>query len=337
MADSKIEWTGRTWNPIRGCGIISPGCERCYAMNIAHRYSLPGMPFEGLTIRRKAGGARWTGEVREVPDKLDEPLSWKAPQTIFVNSMSDLFHESVSREYVAAVFGVMASCPQHTFQVLTKRAELMAALLIEVETGRVTEWGPHAGTPLPDVGWLEGRAWQHFSQAIPSRQKKAYRLAEAMPWPLPNVHLGVSVENLKHGLPRVEHLRRVPAAVRFLSVEPLLEPLGELDLSGIGWLIVGGESGPGARPMDLDWAADLVRQCKAAGVPCFVKQLGSVWAKKAKAKSAKGGDPNEWPEHLRVREFPKLTLAQAEAWSRAQDAAGKGAGARARAMFGGGR
>lgn len=221
MSDrSRIEWTDASWNPVRGCTRISPGCARCYAETFAERFrGVPGHPYEqGFDLRL-------------VPEKLAEPLRWRNPRRIFVNSMSDLFHADVSDEYIGAVVRVMQAANWHTYQVLTKRSERMRDLL--------------AG-PL----------------AVAAEQ--------------PHVWWGVSVENRRHGLPRIDHLRAAPAAVRFLSVEPLLEDLGVVDLRGIAWVIVGGESGHGARPMHPDWVRSLRDQCAAAGVPFFFKQWGGV-------------------------------------------------------------
>ena len=217
-ATSTIEWTDATWNPVRGCTKVSPGCARCYAATFAERFrGVPGHPYEqGFDLRL-------------VPGKLAEPLGWAKPKTIFVNSMSDLFHDGVPDDYIVQVARVMQQASWHTYQVLTKRSERMAELL-------------------------------------------RTRLAFAAE--LPHVWWGVSVENRKHGLPRVDVLRAAPAAVRFLSVEPLLEDLGCFDLTGIHWVIVGGESGHGARPMHEAWATGLRDQCVAAEVPFFFKQWG---------------------------------------------------------------
>ena len=221
MSDkSKIEWTDATWNPVRGCVKISPGCARCYAATFAERFrGVPGHPYEqGFDFRM-------------VPEKLAEPLRWKKSRMIFVNSMSDLFLDAVPDEYVVAVANVMHLANWHTFQVLTKRSERLRDMLA----------GPLA-----------------FAAADP------------------HIWWGVSVENRRHGLPRLEHLRSAPAAMRFLSVEPLLEDLGKIDLSGIHWVIVGGESGNGARPMEKAWVVNVRDQCRSAKVPFFFKQWGGV-------------------------------------------------------------
>jgi len=219
-AASTIEWTDSTWNPIRGCTKISPGCKHCYAETFAERFrGVPGHPYEqGFDLRL-------------VPEKLAEPLKWKTKRAIFVNSMSDLFHEEVPDDYIEQVARVMTSASWHTYQVLTKRADRLRDLL----SGRLA-----FAAPQRHIWW------------------------------------GVSVENRKDGLPRIDRLREAPAAVRFLSIEPLLEDLGPVNLTGIDWAIVGGESGPGARPIAKEWVEDIRTQCEAAGVPFFFKQWGGV-------------------------------------------------------------
>jgi len=218
--NSPIEWTDATWNPVRGCTKISPGCKHCYAETFAERFrGVKGHPYEqGFDLRL-------------VPEKLTEPFSWRSPKLVFVNSMSDLFQPGVPDEYVDAVSRVMATANWHTYQVLTKRSERLRELL--------------------------------------SGQLRFAAEREHIWW-------GVSVEDRKYGLPRIEHLRRAPAKVRFLSIEPLLEDIGEIDLSGIAWVIVGGESGPGARPMERDWVVSIRQQCRAQKVPFFFKQWGGV-------------------------------------------------------------
>lgn len=221
MSDrSAIEWTDATWNPVRGCTKVSPGCKHCYAETFAERWrGVPQHPYEqGF-------------DVRLVYEKLEEPVRWRRPRNIFVNSMSDLFQDEVPEEFVRRVFVTMQSASWHTYQVLTKRAERMSEVV--------------RGLPKDLVG-------------------------------LENVWLGVSVEDSTHGIPRIEVLRGIPAAVRFLSVEPLLEDLGSLDLRGIHWVIVGGESGPKARPMRAEWVAGIRDQCRANDVPFFFKQWGGV-------------------------------------------------------------
>jgi protein gp37 len=284
VGDTSIEWTDATWNPVRGCDKISPGCKHCYAETFAERFrGVPGHPYEqGFDLRM-------------APSQLPLPLTWQRPRKIFVNSMSDLFHKDLPREYVAAVFGVMALAPRHTFQVLTKRADVMLDFM---------RW---AGTHADPAQALIHSASTHLP---PKTMKRLAHISRV--WPLPNVWMGVSVEDRKYGLPRLDLLREVPAAVRFLSIEPLLEDLGTLDLRGIHWVIVGGESGPKARPCNVRWVRSIVQQCAEAGVPCFVKQLGAdpreAYGRLPDApmplKDPKGGDWDEWPEDLRVRQWP---------------------------------
>lgn len=217
---STIEWTDATWNPVRGCTKISPGCKHCYAETFAERWrGVPGHAYEqGFDLRL-------------VPEKLAEPLRWGTPKKIFVNSMSDLFQANVPDEYVVAVARVMEAAPWHTYQVLTKRSERMRDLL-----------------------------------------KTKLQFAAR----LPHIWWGVSVEDCKYGVPRIAHLREAPAAVRFLSVEPLLEDVGVLDLLGIHWVIVGGESGWKARPLERTWVTSIRDQCRRARVAFFFKQWGGV-------------------------------------------------------------
>lgn len=221
MSDhSRIEWTDATWNPVRGCTKISPGCAHCYAETFAERFrGVPGHPYEqGFDLRL-------------VPEKLADPLRWRHPKMVFANSMSDLFHDEVPDDYIVAVVEVMRRANWHTFQVLTKRSERLRKLLC----GRL-----RFAAELPHIWW------------------------------------GVSVENRKHGLPRVADLKAAPAGVRFLSIEPLIEDLGQIDLDGIAWVIVGGESGIGARPMKKAWVLAVRDQCHRSGVPFFFKQWGGV-------------------------------------------------------------
>jgi protein gp37 len=238
---TKIEWTDATWNPVRGCTKISPGCKHCYAERFAERFrGVLGHPFEqGF-------------ELTLVPNKLGEPLRWIEPRMIFVNSMSDLFHEDVPETYILRVAKTMHLARWHTYQVLTKRS-----------------------TRLRDM--LQGRLREVADEA--------------------HIWWGVSVENRKHGLPRIDDLQSAPAAVRFLSVEPLLEDLGKLPLEGISWVIVGGESGPGARPMKEDWVLSVREQCKAAGVAFFFKQWGGL-RKKLTGRRLQGRTHNEIPERI---------------------------------------
>lgn len=300
-ADSKIEWTDATWNPLRGCSRVSEGCRNCYAERIAARFNRPGDPYYGLAHRMRTG-PRWSGLVHFAETALREPLSWRRPRRVFVNSMSDLFHEKVPDEWLDRIFAVMAVCPRHTFQILTKRAARMRDYVGRVYDERhdltVKRFAPHI------TWWPKG--WPGFA------------------WPLPNVWLGVSAENQETADERIPDLLATPARVRFVSCEPLLE---RVDLKRgywltakeghIDWVIVGGESGPGARPMDLSWAYSILEQCHQARVPCFVKQLGAdprggaaFPAFKRWGAWGKGGDMEKWPLGLRVRKFPPLPQHQ---------------------------
>jgi len=307
---TSIAWTDSTWNPMRGCSRVSEGCRHCYAERMASRFSGPGMPYEGLTR-----DGRWTGMVRTVPDALEAPLRWTRRRRVFVNSMSDLFHENVSEADILAVFDVMRRAHNergHIFQVLTKRPARMLHVCERLHwTGNVLV----LDEPKPGI----------------------------MRRGLPGVWLGVSVEDQATAEERIPLLLQTPARVRFVSAEPLLGPLDlrrleddelgaqwdALDM-GIDWVIVGGESGPQARPCRLEWARSIVEQCRAAECSCFVKQLGSmprycpggecsrvqylrechngtscegdcsIWHTSTHA----GAHPAEWPPDLRVRQFP---------------------------------
>lgn len=302
MSYTEIEWADRVWNPTRGCSEISPECARCYAMRQAHRFSGPAKAYEGLT-ELGPNGPRWTGVVRLVPEMLEVPLHWRKPSRIFVDSMSDLFHEALPDADVVRVLEVVrrGHALGHTFLVLTKRAGRMMSILsrLQFDAGTLDQEG--RGLFLEDRGGCVDGSPKSFARVL--RQ----------------LWVGVSVGNRKHGLPRIEELRQTPAARRFLSIEPLLEDLGPLDLTGIHWVIVGGESGNAARPCQLAWVRAVVAQCQAAGVPCFVKQLGAnptVDLRNQKGHGppsfpvsyvdSKGGDPAEWPMDLRVRELPEV-------------------------------
>lgn len=246
-----IEWSDEVWNPTVGCSKVSPGCDGCYAIGVAHRAMQPA--HEGLTIRRPGERPDWTGEVRCLPDRLDVPLRWRKPRRVFVDSMSDLFHPDVPAEFIAEVWGVMEVAQRHTFQVLTKRPQRMAQV-------------------LGDHDWWESV----IGESSPGRHGRT-------PPPTGNVWLGTSIE-LDRYTWRADHLRATPAAVRFLSLEPLLGPLPSLNLDGIDWVIVGGESGPGARPMHSTWVREIRDRCVDAGVPFFFKQWGA-WAPPGIARS----------------------------------------------------
>jgi protein gp37 len=323
MADkSKIEWTDASWPVVTGCDHISSGCDNCYAAKLTGG-RLKHLPaYEGLAEK-----GRFNGKVRLLPDRLNWPLKWRKPRKIFVSDMADLFHKDVPDEYIAQVFAVMAVAKQHTFQVLTKRHARMRAL-------------------LSNYGWWTSvvALAQDYGRPGPTQTQPGGKCA------LLNVWLGVSVENQQWADIRIPALLETPAAVRFLSCEPLLGPVdlwGPLVPPGhrprltywldgrpgwgpeetsetglvtqplatgprIDWVIVGGESGPGSRPLDVWWLRSLVQQCRDGGVPVFVKQFGSEWAKDAlwggRSVSAlgdpKGGHMGYWPADLRIREFP---------------------------------
>jgi protein gp37 len=253
---SKIEWTDATWNPVRGCTKISPGCVNCYAETFAERFrGVKGHPYEqGFDLRL-------------VPEKLSEPLHWRRPRMVFVNSMSDLFHEDVPDDYIVAVTRTMKIATWHTFQVLTKRSERLKDLLASKLDFAINE---------PHIWW------------------------------------GVSVENRQYGLPRIRHLQETPAAVRFLSIEPLLEDLGQVDLVEIDWVIVGGESGPRARPMQRSWVRSIRAQCRRARIPFFFKQ----WGGPRKALAGRHLDGRTYDEMPRSHRPPD-DLSQAD-WIQTQ-------------------
>ncbi len=241
---SKIEWTESTWNPVRGCTRVSEGCRFCYAERIAARFSGKGMAYEGLAKNTKAG-PRWTQKVQIVRELLNEPLKWKKPRRIFVNSMSDLFHEKIELSYIQEVFAVMEQAHWHQFQILTKRADQLLKFNTE------------------------------------------------LPWPS-NIWMGVSVED-ERVTDRIDALRQTDAHIKFLSLEPLLGALPNLELDGIDWVIVGGESGPGAREMEKKWVIDIREQCADANVAFFFKQ----WGGKRKSKTGRkldGETYNEMPD-----------------------------------------
>jgi protein gp37 len=253
---STIEWTDATWNPVRGCTKISPGCKHCYAEVFAERFrGVPGHPYEqGFDLRL-------------VPEKLAEPLRWQTPKMIFVNSMSDLFHDGVADDYIEAVAKVMVKADWHTYQVLTKRSPRMAKLL----NGQL-----RFAAETPHIWW------------------------------------GVSVENKEYGLPRIRDLRSSPARVKFLSIEPLLESLGALKLGGIDWVIVGGESGYGARPLKAAWVTSVRDQCVESNIPFFFKQWGGIRKKRA-GRLLDGRTYDGFPTRTRN---PVSSLAISLAWAR---------------------
>lgn len=344
MARTSIEWTagkdgseGLSWNAVRGCARVSAGCQNCYAERQAPRFSAPCQPYEGLiSVRAKASGLRytnpkaagswwkprWTGEARFVPKMLEMPLRHRRPANVFVTSMSDLFHRDIKNEQIAAVFGVMAACEQHTFQLLTKRPERMLEWFEWVGKNKAGDDAPRALLHHA-VGAVYNDLYSDVDDEEPqtSLDPACEACCDLDVWPLVNLWIGVSVEDQARADERIPLLRQTPAAVRWLSVEPLLERV-ELDLHGIDWVVVGGESGPGARQCNVDWIRDVVRQCRLAHVPLFVKQLGAAYCDPANAvggprtkprreygrisklKDRKGADMLEWPADLRVREFP---------------------------------
>jgi protein gp37 len=265
MADkSKIEWTEATWNPVTGCTKVSPGCDHCYAETFAERWrGTPGHPYEnGFDVQLR-------------PGRMDQPLRWTKPRMIFVNSMSDLFQDGVPDEFIAEVFAVMALAGRHTFQLLTKRHGRMRSL-------------------------LNKRA---FPKLVENRALKRNEYAKHLEWPLLNVWLGVSVEDQQWASIRIPALIDTPAAVRWISAEPLLGPVDlnytdkdALVDGGLDWVVVGGESGPGARPMDPDWARRLRDECAAASVPFFFKQWGGRSAK-ANGRELDGRTWDQYPRN----------------------------------------
>lgn len=360
MNKTPIQWTDLSWNPLLGCRRASPGCEHCYAERlIATRMSKnPKLPlYHDLARVTAKGEPQFTGVRRLVPDRLDEPLRKRAPSRIFVCDMGDIFFEGHPFEDIAAVFGVMAAAPRHTFQVLTKRASRMAEFFAWVKErapenirggkGVVISAAEEALDlrPVGFVGALESVERGVQTQRAANLAGIFYEaciMNTAIGWPLPNVWLGVSVEDQQRADERIPHLLRCPAVVRFLSVEPQLEAIDfrnvpgfnriGLDLSG-WWVIQGGESGKGARPFDLAWARSMRDQCKAAGVAYFLKQLGSNshttweditsggWGMDAKFwqrmpnesthrlsfLDSHGGNESEWPADLRgCRAFPEV-------------------------------
>ena len=254
--NSRIEWTEATWNPVTGCTRASSGCDNCYAVFMTKRLASIGQEkYRGLI---NPGKHHFNGVIKIHPSTLETPLRWKKPRTIFVNSMSDLFHRDVPTEFILQVFDVMQKAHWHQFQVLTKRPERAA----ELDT--ILEWAP-------------------------------------------NIWMGTSVEN-QEVVHRIDSLRCTSAQVRFLSLEPLIGPLQNLQLAGIHWAIVGGESGRGARPMQEEWVRDIYMQCTKADVAFFFKQLGTIWAHAIGSKDKKGCNWNDLPESLRVRDYPQRPI-----------------------------
>jgi protein gp37 len=300
-----ISWTDATWNPIRGCSRVSQGCVHCYAETVAARFSKPGQAYEGLTDKH----GRWNGKIRVVDKHMLDPIRWRRPRKIFVNSMSDLFHENLADDVIDDVFAVMAAAWHHTFQVLTKRPARMLAYMTSTSNGAKRQM--HVQSSLNQL--------QHRN---PKCELRPY-----VPWPLPNVWLGVSAEDQATWDERVEQLGRVPGAVRFVSAEPLL---GDIECGNafqpwryecpppldskyrpIDWVIIGGESGPGHRPMDVAWAEGLASQCLRAGVPVFVKQDSGPRAGERRRLSDAMWELKQFPTRTAAATGPVLDLMQA--------------------------
>jgi protein gp37 len=342
-----IEWTEATWNPVTGCTRVSAGCDHCYAVPMTRRLEgaargaigsgqlrAHGQKYVGLTVRNKRGDWHFNGTVRCHEDSLSIPLHWKKPKRIFVNSMSDLFHPDVPQTFIARVFAIMGLASWHTFQLLTKRPERMAQLLNSPTFAEfVDEYSTEHGVEADDCA-------QRFGYVdVLNRLTTDWRAQDHAALPMQNVWLGTSAEDQAAFDERVPHLRRCQAAVRFLSIEPLL---GAIDttppqhrgtnwnihdwLQDIDWVIVGGESGPGARPCNIEWIRTIRDRCAGRTdmgrpwpLPCFVKQLGALPMHRVRPprgndprsgvepfpiRDRKGGNPTEWPEDLRVRQFP---------------------------------
>jgi protein gp37 len=283
-----IGWTNATWNPVRGCERVSDGCKKCYAEELAARHSYPGGWGEGLAkwVTRPDGTreARWTGVIQTLDRMLDAPLKWREPRRIFVNSMSDLFHDDVPEDFFWRVLAITTLCPQHTFQVLTKRPERMLELVLKDERDALSKLCGALGSLLDgDWIWNQGKRFRsRIERAISATMGIDHDAdnneiqVDMMSWPLPNVWLGVSVENQDEADKRIPLLQQTPAAVHWLSCEPLLDhiEIGEAAAPspGISWVVVGGESGQEPRPMQMEHARALIEQCKSAGVATFVKQ-----------------------------------------------------------------
>lgn len=304
-----IAWTDATWNPTIGCTRVSEGCRHCYAERMAARFAGPGQPYEGVASMTPSG-PRWTNEVRVVMKRMNDPVRWTRPRRIFVNSMSDLFHPAIAYPVIWMILETARRAPQHTYQVLTKRPGNAAAFF---------EW-------LADQ-WMQGEPIFPGADPGPHSASNADRAAHfERLWSeyFPNVWLGTSTENQETAEERVPLLLRTPARIKWLSVEPMIGPVrlrpewiarytppspssfggrwdGPLTLH---WVVIGGESGPGARPMSEQWPTSLMDQCRAAGVPVFFKQAGDKLARHWGCAARKGDDPDEWPEEFRVQEYP---------------------------------
>lgn len=273
----KIEWTDQTWNPVVGCSEVSPGCANCYAREAARSQRLQQFP-QYQTVKA------WNGTVEFVESQLLKPVSWKSPQMVFVCSMADLFHNNVPDEWIDRVMAIAAICPRHTFQILTKRPERMRAYFADPNRTR----------------WICDRALDLLrDEENPLKWKLPLEQFEVK-IPLPNVWLGTTVENRK-AIARIPAMRDTPSVLRFLSCEPLLEDLGDLPLTGIDWVIVGGESGSRARLCKVEWIRAIVEQCDRAGVPVFVKQPGS----NTDVSASRQNKISALPTELQIQQFPE--------------------------------
>ncbi|HKY51658.1 MAG TPA: DUF5131 family protein [Candidatus Limnocylindria bacterium] len=323
MSDgSSIEWCDATWTIAVGCTRVSSGCDHCYAATFVHR----GLheTHRGLTKLRPKDASRpgvdWNGTVRTLPVRLADPLRWRKPRRVFVGSMTDLFHPAIPFEYVAAVFGVMAACPQHTFLVLTKRPQRAREFFawLDASAGPKDE---QYGRQYDELDVCADAAARAEREMVGDPWMISERLSERrLPWPLPNVHLGTSVEDQATADERIPALLQCPAALHWVSAEPLLGPVdfGAIvprypdNGAHLSWVVVGGESGPGARPFHVEWARSIVRQGREAETPVFVKQLGAKpfdqigpVRRDFPELDSKGGDIERWPADLRCRELPR--------------------------------
>ena len=300
MADKTgIEWTDASWNPVVGCSIVSPGCTNCYAMKQAYRIEKMAAGagkdthYAGTTQQSKAG-AVWTGKVNLAPDRIiTQPLRWERPRKIFVNSMSDLFHADVPDEWIDRIFAIMAMCPQHAFQILTKRADRMRDYMEKYTISKSEIYGEEYRSRSQMVAETIIEYTSNGAETL--KWDAPHETADLEFWPLPNVWLGVSIEDQKRADERIQDLIDTPAAVRFLSIEPLIGPVHIKEIKQLDWIICGGESGPGSRPMHPDWARSIRDQCLAANVPFLFKQWGTT-NKKAAGRMLDGRQWDQYPE-----------------------------------------
>jgi protein gp37 len=341
MGKTSIEWTDVSWPIVNGCRRKSPGCENCYSERLTATRLSKTPKYGGLAVFKPGIGPQYTGETRLWVQDLDMPLRLSTPSRIFVADMGDLFYEKVDVETIMAVFAVMWMAPEHTFQVLTKRAERMRSFIGSMAALGTEEAFERCVSALIRIAPTLSPSRQQVNRAKEAYARRGLD-AQKVHFPIPWVHLGVSVENQKYADERIPHLLQTPAAVRFISAEPLLGPvtfdpwwLGEErhercsgcvgtprtgvpdcpghEAGGLDWIIVGGESGPGARIFDAAHARSIIEQCKAAGTKCFVKQMGrnaidsdSGTLAPLTLRHPKGADWLEWSEDLRVREFPSV-------------------------------